>query len=275
MTFLRYPSGLGIKDRDYVSFTPFEYRSNSRGGNGPMADGASSVILYMPNSTPAVANANDWGAVNFPGPLGSLQRDIAGTVVGTVTTGTSVSDMVSQLTTGLSAATSSPNYAGAAKQFGLRMIPQQLLGATPNQLLAISRGQVYNPNVELAYTAPQMRAFSFSFDLIPNNAQEASIINQIILNFKKYSAPKNLDNGMFEIPMVWKVRYKTGQGDDKNMNQFKRAACTSVTVTANSQTDMHVAHDAGVPVSTSLQLTFQEVDIITRIDHELAGGQGY
>mgnify|MGYP003124890414 CR=1 FL=1 len=75
--------------------------------------------------------------------------------------------------------------------------------------------------------------------------------------------------------MVWQVQYKTGQGENKNMNQFKKAACTSINVTANSQTEMHVAHEQGVPISTSLQLTFQEVDIITRQDHEAVQGQGY
>ena len=88
------------------------------------------------------------------------------------------------------------------------------------------------------------------------------------MNFKKWSAPLDLENGMFEIPHVWQVTYMTGKGsENKNMNKFKKAACTNVQVQANSSTDMHVAHDGGVPIITSLSLNFMEVDIITRKDH--------
>ena len=95
------------------------------------------------------------------------------------------------------------------------------------------------------------------------------------MNFKKWSSPEAIENGMFEIPYVWDVRYMTGQSVNKNMNRFKKAACTNVQVQANSPTPMHVAHLGGVPIITSLQLTFTEVDIITRKDHTDVGGQGY
>ena len=82
----------------------------------------------------------------------------------------------------------SQNYAGAASQFALQAIPQ-LSGKSPNQLLALQTGQVYNPNVELLYQAPNFRTFSFNFDFIPSNAGEADTMNQIIRSFKSNSAP--------------------------------------------------------------------------------------
>ena len=197
MNILRYPSNIDTEGKDYVTFTPYEYRSNageSRNGAAPQAEGADSVILYMPNSTPSVGNANDWGAIDFPGPLGSLQRDLGMGAVNTVQDATSVSGFVGSVTESLKSSFSNANLTGAGRQVALRMIPQRLLGGTPNQLLALSKGEIYNPNVELAYTAPRMRSFSFAFDMIPSNPEEASIINQIILNFKKYSAPENLDS---------------------------------------------------------------------------------
>jgi hypothetical protein len=120
-----------------------------------------------------------------------------------------------------------------------------------------------------------MRGFVFNFDMTPKNASEAQMVNRIVLNFKKWAAPLDLENGMFEVPYVWQIQYKTGSGVNKNMNQFKKAALTSITVAANQQTEMHVAHPGGVPITTSIQLQFQEVDIITRNDHTRAGGQGY
>ena len=52
------------------------------------------------------------------------------------------------------------------------------------------------------------------------------------------------------------------------MNEFKRMACVDVAVQANASTNMHQSFVDGMPISTTLNLTFQEVDIITRNDHE-------
>ena len=80
---------------------------------------------------------------------------------------------------------------------------------------------------------------------------------------------------MFEIPYVWQVQYMTGKSKNRNMNQFKKAACTNIQVQANPATPMHVAHLEGVPVITTMVLSFMEVDIIMREDHEKTGGQGF
>ena len=63
--------------------------------------------------------------------------------------------------------------------------------------------------------------------------------------------------------------------ENKNMNKFKPAACQSVTVQANPQMSMHVAHEDGSPIETVMSLSFREVNIITRDDHDEAQGQGY
>ena len=86
-----------------------------------------------------------------------------------------------------------------------------------------------------------------------------------------------LETGMFELPYVWQVKYKTAGGQDNpNMNKFKKAACVGVTVAANPQTTMHVAHEDGMPIETVMSLNFREVDIITRRDHQQGGrNQGF
>jgi len=141
--------------------------------------------------------------------------------------------------------------------------------------MALAQGQVYNPNVELLYQMPGMRSFNFSFNFVPKSAAEAQEVNRIILNFKRWSAPRDLENGMFEVPHVWQIRYMSGGQPNSNMNKFKKAACVGVTVQANPQTSMHVAHEDGMPVETLMSLNFKEVDIITRKDHDEVQGQGF
>ncbi len=290
---LKYPAGAGASGSDYVVFTPIKYKSNNNqsgsgrsgfgssteGGAPPPGDGAESVILYMPNSTPGMGNQNDWNKLDFNGPIGDLRRDVstfAGKNMASFMDGTMSSESLEKA--GEEVAGGIEGLKGRFKGVGGQLAMQALgsvLGATPNQMLAMGANKVFNPNVELLYNAPQMRGFGMSFDMVPKDESEANVINQIIMNFKKWSAPEDLENGMFDIPYVWDVRYMTGQSVNKNMNRFKKAACTNVQVQANSPTPMHVAHLGGVPIITSLQLTFTEVDIITRKDHEAVGGQGY
>jgi len=75
---------------------------------------------------------------------------------------------------------------------------------------------------------------------------------------------------MYKIPMVWQVTYMSGSGQNRNMNAFKRAALTNVAVQSNSGMSMHMSFNDGMPIVTSLALTFTEVDVITRNDHDSA-----
>ena len=79
---------------------------------------------------------------------------------------------------------------------------------------------------------------------------------------------------MFEVPKVWQVRYMSGAGENQFMNKFKPAACVSVQVVANQSTDMHVSFENGAPIQTTMSLSFKEIEIITRKDHENAA-QGF
>ena len=272
---LRYPTNSGGVGAEYVLFQPMPYRSNASGGaGGPAAGGAQACMLYMPNSTPAVQNQNYWNSSEdkFAGPLGAAKRDLAMAAtnaiqdVGTGNNADLVDRMKSQLT-GMSS-----QAGGIAKQMITNQV-EKMVGVGPGQMLALTRGQVYNPNVELLYSAPKMRVFSFNFDFVPKNAAEGQIVNQIIKNFKVWSSPQP-NGGMFEVPHVWQVTYMAGGSPNQNMNKFKKAALTSVGVQANSQSDMHVSHYDYVPIMTSISLSFMEVDIITR-DDQNQGGQGY
>tara|TARA_R110002012_G_scaffold268633_1_gene452605 strand:- start:26 stop:880 length:855 start_codon:yes stop_codon:yes gene_type:complete len=282
---LKYPAGAGAAGSDYVIFTPIKYRTNDAqrtdpGGAPPPDSDAQSVILYMPNSTPGMGNQNDWNKVDFNGPIGDMRRQIGSDTGATMAKFMANGGGGPELLEGAGELASNTidklksNFKGIGSQLGMQALGS-VLAVTPNQMLAMGAGQVFNPNVELLYNAPQMRGFGMSFDMVPKDASEANVINQIIMNFKKWSSPEAIENGMMEIPYVWEVKYMTGQSVNKNMNRFKKAACTNVQVQANSPTPMHVAHLGGVPIVTSLQLTFTEVDIITRKDHTAVGGQGY
>ncbi len=284
MTGLKYPMEAAGVDSDYVSFTPLRYRNNAGVGRSaaPTDPGAEPVILYMPHSTPSIGNGNSWASASFLGPLGELQKFGAAELGGIAADGfsgkiKSTDDLMGQIKGSISRYKDDVGVGGSLKALGQQgmKVAGGMMNVSPNQMLALGAGAVFNPNVELLYNAPGMRPFTMTFDFVPKNETEAQMMNRIIMNFKKWSAPADLENGMFEIPHVWQVSYMTGKTENKNMNRFKKAACTNVQVQANSSTAMHVAHEGGVPIVTSMSLSFMEVDIITRQDHEAIGGQGY
>jgi len=281
---LKYPQELQEGQSDYILFTNHEYRTNksypgqsfsSRGASGP-GSGAS-IILYMPTTTPAVSQNNDWGDKSFAGPLGEA---FAGGLT-TATSGIDTADFSSfeaGVASGKKAAKTSMDYikkqfqnAGPiARQAGTSIVAN-MAGMTANQLTALQRGEVYNPNVELLYNGPRLRGFNFQFQFVPKSEQEAQIVNKIILEFKKWSAPKIIqDTGMYKVPNVWEVKYMTNGTQNPHMNEFKRAACMNVAVQNNQGMNMHMSFADGMPVITTLALTFMEVDVITRDDHEAA-----
>ena len=265
---LRYPVGAGASGSDYVTFTPTEYKSNAALGGerglGPPPNTASNAIaLYMPNSTPNISNPNDWGRYEALGPVGAFKRDASRTFVrGVQGLGGegNISGYIQDLGTTLSSQMNLGAGANGAKQLAIQQM-QDYLAGTPNELLAMELGEVYNPNVELLYKTPRLRQFSFAFDFLPRNLGEAQVMNQIIRRFKESSAPEDLSNGMFKVPEVWYVRY---------MNRFKPAACENVSVVANNATDMHVSNPGGIPIQTTLTLQFIEIDVITKQDHQRA-----
>ena len=279
---LSYPLHVNQGTNDYVLFQAHEYRTNneyaaqSNAGGVPGPPKGQPIVLYMPNSTPQVDNGQSWNQKSFEGPLGALKADLV-TGVTSAVDGFSGFNKESgqQIVQSLKEQFEDKARIGAAaKQIVIGELAQ-LAGMTASNATALTKGQIYNPNIELLYEGPQRRSFNFGFNFIPKNSVETQRINDIIMEFKKWSSPKK-NGAMFDVPCIWQVTYMSGTGKNKMMNAFKRAALSNISVQANPSSDMHASFADGMPVTTSIGLVFQEVDIITRQDHAESGTlQGY
>lgn len=272
---LSYPQN--ATSGDYIAFGHVKYSSNrsSRGKKGtPPPNMGSDIILYMPTTTPAMGNQNNWASMNpAPGALGVAQLNAAEQIGQNFEGG--VGESVEQ---GVEAF---KNIISNARE-GIRGIAYQgamnlgagLLMMSPNAVTQLGQGKIFNPNTELAYNGPQLRQYSFQFDFIPRNDLEARTVDEIIMEFKKWSAPSDTGDNMYEVPELWSVTYVSG-GQVNRMNRFKMSALANVTIKHNPSSDLHVTYTDGTPVATSMKLDFQETDVIIREDHEKAGGQGF
>ena len=171
------------------------------------------------------------------------------------------------------------NYKGAAYQLGLNMLASKF-NADPASAIAMGQGKTYNPNAEMIYKQPYHRKFTFSFDFTPKNREEASTIDQIITEFKTWSAPEYADQGFMHIPHLWRITYHEAGGKVyRRMNLFKPSMMTSCVVQDNVTSDFHMTirdiENGHTPVVTSMNLMFEETMPPTREDHTKAVGEGY
>ena len=220
-------------------------------------------------------NGQRWEKASFQGPFGEIKRDVTAGIVGGATDG---------LGQGLGGGYGVVNgFKEAGKNIGkvpdavrqsiIEFTSKNFVGTSANQMMAYSRGEIFNPNIELLYEGPGLRSFGLNFSFIPKDPTEARTVMDIVTEFKIWSTPEDLQT-KYKIPCVWKIKY--GGAGGTWMNQFKRAACTNIAVQYNAGLDMHATFSNGCPVRTDIQLSFHEVEVITRKDHQAArAGGGY
>ena len=141
-------------------------------------------------------------------------------------------------------------------------------------------GIARNPHMAVLYESPQFRAFEFGFDFRPKNYQESVAIGQIIHFFKYYSSPEyKLGNHFFIYPNQFKIRFKYPEflyrfGDCvlKNVSVDYHGEGTPLYYDAGVGGAVDLGDGAGpqggrklkAPANVKLQLSFQEVKILTK-----------
>ena len=142
-------------------------------------------------------------------------------------------------------------------------------GATA--LLALEKGAIRTPRMELMFEGIGRREFSFEFNFIPKSEAESATIKQIVYEFKYHMAP-NYTDGTFremDIPSFFNIRYMYKNGPNPFLNKISTCALENMDVSYGG--DRFVAYEGGAPQTTKLSLKFKEMEIITKNKIE----QGY
>ena len=142
-----------------------------------------------------------------------------------------------------------------------------------DQAITRINGTIVNPNMELLFNGPSLRAFSFVIRFTPRSPEESERIRMIIRVLKQHSAVKKnpISYGDFDgvgtnfllgTPDVFKLRYikaKT-QKDIKGLNKFKTCALQSVSVDYTGEAARFAAYNEdSQPVTTLVTLNFSEL----------------
>jgi len=135
-------------------------------------------------------------------------------------------------------------------------------GATA--LLALEKGAIRTPKMELMFEGIGRRRFSYEFTFIPKDAAEAETIKDIVYQFK-YHMASNYTDATFremEIPSFFNILYKYKNADNDYLNKISTCALEKMDVSYGG--DRFVSYEGGVPQTTKISLNFVEMEIITK-----------
>jgi len=150
-------------------------------------------------------------------------------------------------------------------------VTESAIGA--NILPRTSRA-IFNPNTELLFNGPQLRAFTFSFKLMPRSDSEAKEIKKIIRFFKVNMAARTTESALFlKAPNVFRIEYihkDEGANSHPGINLIKDCALQNFSVDYTPDgTYMTVGDDGiGAMFSYNLTMSFMELTPVYSKDYD-------
>ena len=252
------------------------------------------ITLPIPNAV-ADSNAVSWGGGEFSSISGTLGSALVSGLTGSLDDakkaqnfGESILNTLENLS-GVARGT----VQGAQEVLGNPLIQRRkildvlakganALGANVDVTQVITRvgGVVENPNLELLFTGPSLRSFTFQVRLTPRSVEESKVVRRIIRAFKQHSAVKrgaklgsvlNSNNLLLGTPDVFVLKYiQAGTKKEiKGVTKMKTCALTNISVDYTGGVGRWAAYDGdSQPMTSIMTLNFAELAPIYDTDYQ-------
>lgn len=152
-------------------------------------------------------------------------------------------------------------------QMGIAALDQVAAGSS--SLIALNRGKVLAPKMEVMFENIGKRSFSYSFTFTPSSEREADEIDKIIKAFRFHASADYADEFGFEltIPDQFEIEYYT-QNNSPNGYLHKIGTCVLESVDVTYGGDKMTWHETNAkgapPTKTTLALSFKELMTVTK-----------
>jgi len=280
---LRFPSKFDVESGQWMLFTRYTYSRPDKNSPPVENKAGNTVSLPIPTQLMAAYGAQ-WENVE----LGMFGKNISAGVAGAVNEiKTKAGTLADQLASGQTTATTKMNimmktFTDSFSSFSIEALKgagidyaADLATASETFTKAGSyHGLARNPFNAVLYSGPTFRTFEFEWKLIPKNRAEATVIKNIIREFKIAMHPsflKGFEDNLFEYPDIYKINMSN------SAHTFKIAHCAlkdfSVSYGTEGATPKYFEGD--IPFSVTMRCQFQELTILTREDILTAGDGGY
>ena len=139
-------------------------------------------------------------------------------------------------------------------------------------ILARTKGQVINPNMELIFNGPQLRPFNFTFKMSPRDERESITIKKIIRMFKQSMAPARSESSLFlKAPNTYKLQFLEGSArEHKFLPKIKECAMTGFNVNYTPDGNYATYRNSAM-VAVEISFSFQELEPIFNNDYDQDG----
>ena len=267
---LVYPEGAKGNESDYIKFTALKYlpsKMNTGGGSFGTSYQEGTAIgqsVQLPiQGGIQDSNAVGWNEDN----LNALQA--AGAEMAQVTIGQGFSAGVDNFIKQMGTVSGESGEVKKAIEVGMagQAVGSNIIGRTERA--------VFNPNMELLFQGPQLRAFSFNFKMTPRGKNEAETVKAIIKFFKFHMAPKTSDANLFlKAPNIFKIEYFNKGQQHTGINLIKDCALQSCTVNYTPD-GTYMSYEDGAMFSYDLQLQFMELIPVYAKDYNEGDGANH
>ena len=163
--------------------------------------------------------------------------------------------------------------------FGVNFLAQKSGQPILKALSVAGTGLVTNPMLELIYSSPSFRNFSFSFMLYPRSEKEAEQVQKILDTLRFHSSPeiKRNTGGFFLIPpSEFDISFMYNGKANPNIDRVSTCVLTNMSVDyapkgfhayeVGGENDAKLGR-TGMPVGIGLSLSFMETQILTKEYH--------
>ncbi len=274
-----FTGSLGDDQRDVRRKKEKRRKMNVRGGG---EDILGSIYMNMPGGVQFNDKAN-WGGQEL-GMIGNTVKNV-------ITGGGGNAEGTKGAVVGAAGQVAAAGVAGIGAlvaKMGLKgglvgmAVGAAAAGSTIQKGGEAAMGISMNPYMEMMFSGVSFRDFQFDFVMRPRSADEFTEIDKIIKMFREHSRPSwvggLLGKSFMNYPMVYRIEFltTTGTGDaesyaqNNNVPKLKTCVCDSVSTNYAPQ-NMWTAHQRGVPVAITLNLHFQETELVMAQDVQQGG----
>ena len=271
---LKYPEKLQLEYQDCIKFSALEYVApglNPRGvsrvipGNLKAKEEFGKRQILGTATLPIPGGISDGNSVSWQNDsIDALSKAFADVAKGGIQSGGQ--GMVNAAGNQLSGAAPGGNTNAAKSVFLSKFIEGATNTSNIQQRLT---GNLGNPNLELLFTGPSLRSFTFNFRLSPRSKEEAIIVRKIIRFFKQTMSVKRSESTLLlGSPHTFAIAYLTSNKEHPYLNKFKECALQSCNVTYAPDGN-YMSFNGPEPSMTSyeMSLTFNELEPIFDDDY--------
>ena len=273
---MKYPINLRLEVQDVIKFSILEYSPSlaSQNQGGGQFGSTKSRVVTLEGNNPIIKGSKRIGVITLPIPAGITDSNPVGWQSDTLNMlqSEAANAAKSFLESGVDAAGSALGQSAGKIESNPRDVKTAatnlLIGqAVQANIASRASGAIDNNNVELLFSGPSLRSFSFQFMFYPRSSNEAKMVRKIIRAFKQSMSVKRSESSLLlKAPHTFAISYMTaGQKAHPYLNKFKECALTSCGVEYTPDgTYMTYGNDNSEASMTAyrLSLTFQELEPI-------------